>query len=150
MHALTRTLSLLWSTALLTGASCSTPQRSASPDTSDAAAVITGDTSPAGQRARIEKLEAEARAIAKVAGCASATGCRTASVGARACGGPRTYIVYCAASTDSVALFRKLAELETVEKAYLKSSGMVGTCEFRMPPGVTASGGSCRETAGVP
>jgi hypothetical protein len=111
---------------------------------------VSGDTSAAGYQARIQKLEAEARAMAKVTGCNSATGCRTAPVGSRPCGGPRSYITYCAASTDSVALFRKLGELETVEKAYNKSSGMASTCEFRMPPGVTAVGGSCKETSGVP
>jgi hypothetical protein len=71
--------------------------------------------------------------------------CRTAPVGWRSCGGPRTYLVYCAASTDTVALFRKLAELEKAERAYNLRSGMMSTCEFRMPPTVKLQGGRCRE-----
>lgn len=98
----------------------------------------------AGYLAQIARLESEARGLAKVAGCNSAEQCRTAPVGERGCGGPRSYIVYCAATTDSVALFRKLDELKAVEVKYNQSSGMASTCEMRMPPDVTASGGSCR------
>jgi hypothetical protein len=108
-------------------------------------------TGPAsGEQGRIAQLEREARAIAKTAGCAKASECRTAPVGTRACGGPRTYIVYCAASTDTVALFRKLRELERVEKAYNEKSGMMSTCEFRMPPKAVLTGGSCREAPAGP
>jgi hypothetical protein len=103
-----------------------------------------------GDQARIAQLEREARALAKTTGCSSASACRTAPVGARACGGPRSYIVYCAASTDTVALFRKLRELEQAEKAYNEKSGMMSTCEFRMPPKTVLSGGSCREAPAGP
>jgi hypothetical protein len=44
-----------------------------------------------------------------------------------------------------VALFRKLAELEKAERAYNLRSGMMSTCEFRMPPTVKLQGGRCRE-----
>ncbi len=103
-----------------------------------------------GDRAEVDRLEQEARAIARTDGCNSSSQCRTAPVGAKACGGPRTYLVYCAATTDSVALFRKLAELEAAEKKYNETAGLVSTCEFRTPPGVVATGGSCREATGGP
>ena len=103
-----------------------------------------------GDRAEVDRLELEARAIARTDGCNSSSQCRTAPVGAKSCGGPRTYLVYCVATTDSVALFRKLAELEAAEKKYNEKSGLASTCEFRMPPGVTASGGSCHEAARGP
>ena len=76
-------------------------------------------------------------------GCATATACRTAPVGSRGCGGPRSYVVYCPASTDTAALLRKLAELERAEREYNEREGVVSTCEMRMPPAVTAQGGSC-------
>ncbi len=94
--------------------------------------------------AQVTRLEAEARALAKTTGCNAAEGCRTAPVGERGCGGPRSYLVYCAATTDSVALFRKLGELRQAETKYNASSGMLSTCEFRMPPDVVSIGGSCR------
>jgi hypothetical protein len=88
--------------------------------------------------------------MVKTGGCADAGGCRTAPVGWRGCGGPRTYLVYCAATTDTVALFRKLAELEAAERAYNASAHVISTCEFRLPPKVASSGGSCREAAPAP
>ena len=54
---------------------------------------------------RLSRLEREARALARTDGCDSLAQCRTAPVGWRSCGGPRTYLVYCAATTDTVTLF---------------------------------------------
>ena len=102
------------------------------------------DTTP-DPRLRLARLEQEARALAKLDGCTSAGACRTAPVGWRGCGGPRAYLVYCAASTDTMALFRKLTELERAEQAYNASTGMASTCELRTPPAVRLEGRSCRE-----
>ena len=116
------------------------------PDTSPAVAP---DTS-AKALPKLVKLEQEARALAKTEGCASVGSCRTAPLGWRGCGGPRTYLTYCAVTTDTVALFRKLAELEQAERDYNATSGMISTCEFRMPPGLRLDGRSCREGPAVP
>ena len=99
---------------------------------------------------KLVKLEQEARAIAKQDGCASTSACRTAPVGWRGCGGPRSYVVYCAATTDTIALFRKLRELEDAERAYNASSGMMSTCELRTPPAVALDGRSCRAASPPP
>ena len=96
--------------------------------------------------ARIQELEAQARRLARTEGCTRADQCRTAPVGSRPCGGPREYLVYCAASTDSAALFRVLDELARAEDAYNREQGLASTCEFRMPPGTELSGGTCRAT----
>jgi hypothetical protein len=94
---------------------------------------------------KLTRLEREARALARTSGCDSLSQCRTAPVGWRSCGGPRTYLAYCAATTDTVALFRKLAELEAAEKDYNLKSGMMSSCIMRRPPQVSLRGGSCRE-----
>ena len=94
-------------------------------------------------QADVERLEREARALAKAEGCAEAAQCRTAPVGSRPCGGPREYLVYCPLTTDSAALFRKLGELEAAEKAFNEQSGLMSTCEFRMPPATALTGGRC-------
>ena len=94
---------------------------------------------------RLSRLEREARALAHTDGCDSLAQCRTAPVGWRSCGGPRTYLVYCAATTDTAALFRKLAELEAAEKEYNLRSGLMSTCIMREPPRVSFRAGSCRE-----
>ena len=94
--------------------------------------------------AAIVRLEDQAKAIAKTSGCAAVSQCRTAAVGNRACGGPRYYIAYCAATTDSAALFRKLAEVAAAENAYNRKYQLVSTCEFRMPAPLALAGGECR------
>lgn len=93
--------------------------------------------------AAIEELEVEARAIAKTAGCSASGECRAAPVGSRACGGPRYYLPYCAKATDSAALYRKLDAVSKAEQAYNRKYQIGSTCEFRMPPAVGVTGGSC-------
>src|SRR5215208_1506184 len=93
--------------------------------------------------ARLRRLEQEARALAKVDGCGGTDQCRAAPVGHRPCGGPRTYIAYCARTTDSAALFRKLEQLAEAERAYNTKHQIGSTCEFRSPPPVEESSGSC-------
>jgi hypothetical protein len=110
-----------------------------SPPGSNAAAPGSQDS----DWAAILKLEGEAKEIAKVAGCTASSDCKTAPVGSRACGGPRYYLPYCAKTTDSVALYRKLDEVAKAEQAYNRKYNLASTCEFRMPPAVQAVGGSC-------
>jgi hypothetical protein len=162
MQRPTTALFILTGAAMLTGGACSpqpkasggdTPTRSASsviaPPPKDTTTPAPRDTGP-DDRPNLARLEREVRALAKTDGCSSVSACRTAPVGWRGCGGPRTYVVYCAASTDTVALFRKLKELETAERDYNAKSGMMSTCEFRMPPGVKLEGRSCREAPAGP
>ena len=100
-------------------------------------------SSQQGDWAAIEKLEGEAKALLSTSGCATAEECRSAPVGSRACGGPRYYLPYCSKSTDSVALYRKLDEVAAAERAYNTKHNMVSTCEMRMPPELTLTGGAC-------
>ena len=104
--------------------------------------TITGDQKA--DWAQIVALENEAKAVADTTGCASSGECRTAPVGSRGCGGPRYYLVYCSKTTDSVALYTKLAAVSDAERQYNTNYKIVSTCEFRMPPTVALSGGSCR------
>lgn len=93
--------------------------------------------------ARILQLEEQAKAVVKAEGCTSADQCRSAPVGSRGCGGPRYYLVYCARTTDSAALFRKLDAVAEAERAYNARYQVASTCEFRMPPSVAVTGGMC-------
>jgi hypothetical protein len=104
--------------------------------------VLTGDQKA--DWAQIVALENEAKALVKTDGCSSAGECRTAPVGSRACGGPRYYLVYCSRSTDSVALFRKINAIAAAESEYNARYQIVSTCEFRLPPRVALTGGSCQ------
>lgn len=108
--------------------------------------VFTGDQKA--DWAQITALEDQAKALVHTDGCASVNQCRTAPVGSRACGGPRYYLVYCAASTDSTALFAKLDAVSAAEREYNQRYNVVSTCEFRLPPKVALSGGSCQAQTG--
>ena len=139
---------MIWAAAALVAGFMACSQRAVTPADSgtatnppDANAAV-----PASQQsdwAAIEKIEAEAKTMAKTGGCSASGDCRAAPVGSRACGGPRYYLPYCAKTTDSVALFRKLDEVAKAEQAYNKKYNLASTCEFRMPPTVNAVGGSC-------
>jgi hypothetical protein len=150
MRTSTRFASTTVTIALLAVVGCSTQSRLPADDTtskSTASAPSGATNDSAAARSKIAQLEADARALAKTTGCNTATECRTAPVGEPACGGPRDYIVYCAATTDSGALFKKLDELKAAEVEFNKASNAMSTCEFRMPPKTAVVGGSCRAAA---
>ncbi len=104
--------------------------------------ILTGDQKT--DWAQIVALEDQAKTLVKADGCTSADQCRTAPVGSRACGGPRYYLVYCSRTTDSAALYRKLDAIAEAEREYNTRYKLASTCEFRMPPTVALSGGSCQ------
>jgi hypothetical protein len=104
--------------------------------------VLTGDQKT--DWAQIVALEDQAKALVKIDRCSSASDCRTAAVGSRACGGPRYYLVYCSRTTDSAALFKKLDAVAAAEREYNAKYQLVSTCEFRMPPKVALNGTSCQ------
>ena len=135
--------SALFVVALATAACAQPPPAATPPDGSGSQ-----QTPPAGDQksdwAAILRIEEEAKALVKANGCTSDDQCRTAPVGSRGCGGPRYYLAYCSRSTDSVALFRKLAEVEAAERAYNAKYQVVSTCEFRMPPTVAVTAGACQ------
>jgi hypothetical protein len=93
--------------------------------------------------ALVQELEQRARALAKTEGCDRADQCATAPVGAKACGGPRTHIVYCRATTDEAALLRALDELKRAEEEYNRAEGIVSNCMLEMPPQVRLEGRVC-------
>lgn len=139
---------MIWTGAALLGGLIACSQRAVTPADSGAGTNPPDANAgvPANQQSdwsAIEKIEVEAKTIAKTGGCTASGDCRSAPVGSRACGGPRYYLPYCAKTTDSVALFRKLDEVAKAEQAYNKKYNLASTCEFRMPPTVNAVGGSC-------
>ncbi len=159
MRRMVRSTFPLIGVVALASAVCAKPPESDGRETKSVDAVIArppateslpprkNETDTADQT-KLSRLEREARAIARTDGCDALAQCRTAPVGWRACGGPRTYVVYCTAATDTVALFRKLEALENAEKAYNAKHGLLSTCEFRTPPKTKLEGRSCREVPG--
>ena len=137
--------------AVVSAASCAAP----APKPADSSPVETGAVRPvtrpapkAGDRewdqAVIDQLARDARALANPEGCQNAGMCRTAPLGVKACGGPREYVVYCSATTDSVALFQKLDELARAERAFNERYEIASTCELRVEPAIALVGQGCR------
>lgn len=135
-------LSICYTAGLVVLAACAPATPGAPADPGAGKIVFTGDQK--GDWAQITALEDQAKALLKTEGCPSAAQCRTAPVGSRACGGPRYYLVYCSATTDSAALFKKLDAVAAAEQEYNRRYNLASTCEFRMPPKVGLSGGSCQ------
>ena len=133
--------------ALVLAACATQPAASDVGDTPVASASTPAAGTQDGDRAAIERLKVDARAIARTTGCGSAAQCASIGLGVRACGGPSEYVVYCPASTDTAALRRKVAEVDRAERAFNEKYGLASTCEFRMPPTLEVSGGSCRAVA---
>src|SRR5215207_7339650 len=101
----------------LIGLACASPAPRGADSATPNGQVAADDTT------RLAQLEREARALVRATACGAASSCRTAPVGSRACGGPRDYVVYCAASTDTVALLRKLEELRRADMEYNERTG---------------------------
>jgi hypothetical protein len=98
----------------------------------------------------IQQAETRAKGLVHTEKCATAGECRTAPVGAVACGGPRYYLTYCPASTDTAALNRLLDRIKTMETAYNKKWRIMSSCLFRTPPVPGIVGGSCQDSGSAP
>jgi len=102
---------------------------------------------PTGYRAEaaaLSRLMEEARALARPAGCATAGQCRAVPIGARPCGGPRGYVVYCPLATDESALRRKIAEATDAERAFNRKWRLLSPCVWASEPRLVAVDGICR------
>ncbi|MDQ6887249.1 MAG: hypothetical protein M3068_08140 [Gemmatimonadota bacterium] len=128
------TISLLASSAL--AVACSS-QQTGSSESPRAVTTANSDSSA------LARLYDEVRTLAHSEGCSAAAECRVAPVGAKGCGGPKYYIAYCARTTDSAALFRKLGELETAEKAYNRAHNVISDCSMLVAPQPRMTAGRC-------
>ncbi len=98
-------------------------------------------------KTELDRMKSEARALANPSGCESSGQCASAPMGAKPCGGPWEYVVYCPLTTDTGALFRALEAVEKAEREYNETSGVVSDCMFVTPPDIEIVGGNCRAVA---
>lgn len=94
--------------------------------------------------ATLDRLRSEARQMARADGCTSAGQCRTAPMGAKPCGGPWEYLVYCSLTTDETALRAHLERLRQFEDSLNRRYGRMSTCDAVAEPSVVLEGSSCR------
>lgn len=98
----------------------------------------------------IQSLESQARLLAVAEGCTEASQCKSAPVGARACGGPRDYVVYCSETTDEDGLLRALSLLQKKEERYNEQCGVMSICIFTAEPQVDLVNGVCQKAEAAP
>ena len=89
-------------------------------------------------------LLAQMRALAADTSCTSSAQCHTLALGARACGGPQSYMAWSSAHTDGAAL-RLLGERHAEqEKARIAASGELSDCRLSADPGAECRAGACQ------
>lgn len=86
------------------------------------------------------------RSLIGAAGCTSDQQCQVLPVGARACGGPASYLAWSSANTDGARL-QALAERHKAEQqADNMATGRISTCIAIAPPAVACRAGTCQLT----
>ncbi|SEM93960.1 hypothetical protein SAMN05444354_12653 [Stigmatella aurantiaca] len=93
---------------------------------------------------KAERLEAEARALVNPEGCSKVEECELAGLGQKACGGPRTFVVYCSRTTDAKALQTKLEALLKAEREWQEAAGIMSNCALTRRPRPQWVEGVCR------
>ena len=95
----------------------------------------------------IERLYREAFRIAKAGGCSASGDCASMPVGAKPCGGPWEYVVYCRLTTDTTRLRTVLDELARRQREHNAANQMGSTCDMILEPALTVRGGRCAVSA---
>lgn len=91
----------------------------------------TGDQSA--DRAALDSAYRVVRSLAAGGTCADGS-CAALPVGAKACGGPSSYVSYCPTSPDAARLRAAADEVTRAERAFNERYGVMSTCEVTAPP----------------
>ena len=90
-----------------------------------------GSVAPAGRDAAGAGVEA----VIGDAACESDAQCRTVGVGAKACGGPQSYLAWSIRSTDATAVARAAERSARDAEAAAAAAGILSTCRIVTDPG---------------
>jgi hypothetical protein len=131
--------------ALISCSACATdaagPATGAAGAPAPARAAVAAPAQPAGQQS---PTLTQLRALIGNAACTGPAECRTVPIGARACGGPETYLAWSTAQTRPDAL-RALAERYKAERqAQIQARGEISDCRFAVDPGAVCQAGTCQ------
>ena len=89
-----------------------------------------------------EKAE-EIQAMIGDASCADVSSCASVAFGAKPCGGPWEYLVYCVDSVDEAALKQSVDEYFELEQQYNEENGMSSDCAMEGEPQLDLVDGVC-------
>lgn len=112
--------------------------------------VLAGVPAPGAQKPEPSGTLAQIKSLIGSATCTDSAQCHSLPIGARACGGPESYLPWSSATTSDAAL-RPLAERYKDERrAQLNASGAISDCRFIADPGAVCQAGTCQLGAGQP
>ena len=86
------------------------------------------------------------RSMIGAAECSSDNQCQVLPVGARACGGPSSYLAWSSAKTDAAKLQALARRHKTEQEADNMATGRISTCIALAPPAVACRAGACQLT----
>ncbi len=75
--------------------------------------------------------------------CASSAQCRTLALGAKACGGPQTWLAWSTSVSREDTLRALSDELAAVQRLHHAQSGMVSNCRYMADPGAVCQANQC-------
>jgi len=87
---------------------------------------------------------ARIRALAGVPACSDDSQCHTLALGARACGGPESYLPWSSAHTSQAAIQALGERYKEERRAANAASGAMSTCQFMPDPGAVCRAGTCQ------
>ena len=92
---------------------------------------------------------ARIRALAGAAACSDDAQCHTLALGARACGGPESYLPWSSAHTPQSEIQALGERYKEERRAANEASGAMSTCRFMPDPGAVCRAGSCQLGTGA-
>jgi hypothetical protein len=98
----------------------------------------------AGDRARLEAMEAEIDRMIADRSCTGDGSCRVIAFGAKPCGGPWEYKIYSAEHVDTLALQQSVTEYDEFNRELNERYNWVSDCSVPSPPMVVCNQGECR------
>jgi hypothetical protein len=91
---------------------------------------------------------ARIRALAGTPACTSDDQCHSLPLGARACGGPESYLPWSSARTSQAEIEALGARYKEERRAANQAAGAMSTCQFLMDPGAVCRAGTCQAGGG--
>jgi hypothetical protein len=92
---------------------------------------------------------ARIRALAATPSCSEDAQCHTLALGARACGGPESYLPWSSARTPQAEIQALGERYKEERRAANAASGAMSTCQFMPDPGAVCRAGTCQLGTGA-
>lgn len=97
---------------------------------------------------RLAALDSEIRTLVADASCNDLADCRVIGYGAKPCGGPWTYLIYCVRAVDTARLASLVSIHYELERAINLKEGVFSDCSVPTPPHLGIIDGKCAGTLG--